>query len=214
MIALIMYDEWQTSAGGPMHSFEADPKLIPPVWLASETSSGYEIPCAVERTSANPVGRIEFTPTVPISQIVLEIRRRSGLTWDELGDLFGVSRRNVHYWANGKPVSADHEWMLHQCLAVVRRLDNGEQKITRSRLFAVESAATSSIFDLLKNGSFAEATTRTKDVSISERRRVPLSKPRHPPAPQFLLEAEQERPDFPAKGRIARAVQSSGKAEP
>ena len=209
MTAQIMYDYRQTSAYGPMHSSEADLKFAP-LRLASETSSGYEIPRAVERTSADPVEQIELT--APISQIVLEIRRRSGLTWDELGGLFGVSRRSVHYWANGKPVSADRELMLHRCLAVVRHLDPGEQNITRSRLFAVESAATSSIFDLLKNGFFAEATTRAKDASLSERR--PLSKPRRPPAPQFLLEAEQERPDFPSKGRIARAIRISKRQSP
>ena len=213
MSAQVLYDERQTSAGSPMYSFEPGSRLIS-LWSVSKTNSGHEIPRSAERTSANPVGQIEYTPTAPTSEIVLEIRRRSALTWDELGDLFGVSRRSVHYWANGKPLSADHERMLHKCLAVVQHLDHGEQKITRFRLFAIEGAATLSIFDLLKNGSFAEAITRVKDASIPERRHVPLSKPRRPPVPQRLLEAEQERPDFSARARVARAVRVSGKAGP
>ena len=30
-----------------------------------------------------------------------ELRRISGLTWKQLGELFNVSRRNIHFWANG-----------------------------------------------------------------------------------------------------------------
>ncbi|MYE02765.1 MAG: helix-turn-helix transcriptional regulator [Alphaproteobacteria bacterium] len=40
---------------------------------------------------------------------LFEIRRLSGLTWQELADLFGVSRRTVHNWANGARPSAEHK---------------------------------------------------------------------------------------------------------
>ena len=58
----------------------------------------------VDRTTANPAGSFDFLlgPAESTAEAIMEIRRRSGLTWQELGDLFDVSRRSIHHWANGK----------------------------------------------------------------------------------------------------------------
>ena len=45
-------------------------------------------------------------------QAISELRRISGLTWEQLGELFEVSRRSVHFWASGKPLNAANEQRL------------------------------------------------------------------------------------------------------
>ena len=143
------------------------------------------------------------------AEAIMELRRRSGLTWEELGDLFGVSRRSVHHWANGKPVAASHGRPIHRMLAVVRQLDRGDQAGTRALLLAVDRGMEVSALDLLKRGRFDEAMGRIVDVPALAPRRVPLSRAargaRRPQAPALLLGAEQERPDVPAKARAVRA---------
>ena len=162
-----------------------------------------------ERTAAGPTGQIEYVPTESTAEAVMEIRRRSGLTWEELGDLFDVSRRSVHHWANGKPVSAGNDRMIRRMLAAVRHLDQGDQIGTRALLLAVDRAMGVSALNLLKDGRFDEAMGRVEGVRAPEPDRTPLSSAawdaRRPQAPKLLLEAEQERPDLPVKARVARA---------
>ena len=92
----------------------------------------------------------EFT-----SDAIAELRRTSGLTWDQLGRLFGVSRRSVHFWASGKPMNAANEQHLLQVLDVVRRADRGDARSNRAVLFEVSENGTP--FDLLASKRFDEA---------------------------------------------------------
>ena len=59
-----------------------------------------------------------------------------------------------------------------------------------------------------KHGRFDQATGRVEGVPAHESPRIPLSRAareaRRPPAPALLLEADQERPDIPAKARVVR----------
>ena len=165
------------------------------------------VPC-VERTAAGPTGQIEHVPAESTAKAIMEIRRLSGLTWEELGDLFDVSRRSVHHWANGKPVSARHDHTIRRMQAAIRHLDQGEQARTRALLLTVDQAIGVSTFDLLRGGSFDEAVGRVEGVRRAERQRIPLSSAawdaRRPQAPALLLAAEQERPDIPSKARAFR----------
>ncbi len=164
--------------------------------------------CAA-RTAACPAGQIDFTPAESTAEAIMEIRRRSGLTWEELGDLFNVSRRSVHHWANGKPVTADHDRTIRRMLAAVRHVDRGERAGTRATLLAVDRATGVSPLDLLKAGRFEEAMGRIEGIWMPEPPRISLSRAaqdaRRPPAPALLLGAEQDRPDIQAKARAARA---------
>ena len=170
---------------------------------------GATVALCSERTTAGPTGQIEHVPAQSTAEAIMEIRRRSGLTWEELGDLFDVSRRSVHHWANGKPVTASHERMIRRMLAAVRHLDRGDQVSTRALLLTVDQAMGVSALDLLKDGRFDEAVGRVAGVPALEPHRIPLSSAardaRRPQAPALLLEAEQERPDVPARARAARA---------
>ena len=97
-----------------------------------------------------PENASEFT-----SDAITELRRTSGLTWDQIGRLFGVSRRSVHFWASGKPMNAANEQHLLQVLDVVRQADRGDARGNRAVLFEVSAGSTP--FDLLASKRFDEA---------------------------------------------------------
>src|SRR5712691_12681030 len=87
------------------------------------------------------------------SAAILELRRRSGLTWDQLARLFGITRRSLHFWASGKPLTPAHEERLHRLLATVRRLDRGSAHENRTLLLGVHADGRIP-FDLLVAGQY------------------------------------------------------------
>ena len=218
-----LYDAWDapTFAPGPMRRAGSASTIA--TMLATTTASdaatsnGYEAPRSVERTTAGPPGQIRFAPAESTAEAILEIRRRSGLTWEEMSDLFDVSRRSIHHWASGKSVSARRERALRRALAAIRRLDRGDQAGTRARLLAVDHSTGLSVLDMMREGRFDEITARTEEARPPAPLRVPLSreaqKARRPPSPPFLLEAEQDRPDIPARARAVRAVRPPAKTD-
>jgi hypothetical protein len=173
------------------------------------TGSTYSSYFPFERTAAGPFGQLDSAPARTTAEAVLEIRRRSGLIWEELSDLFDVSRRSVHHWASGKVVSAKHERIIRQMLAAIRHLDRGNVAGTRALLLTTDALGISAL-DLLKVGNYEEALPRAEPRVIPEQRRMPLSKAaqdaRRPPAPGLLLGADQEPADIPAKARVARSA--------
>jgi hypothetical protein len=50
------------------------------------------------------------------------IKANSGLTWEQLGKVFGVSRRAVHMWSNGGRLNESNARRLREFSAVVRAL--------------------------------------------------------------------------------------------
>lgn len=109
-------------------------------------------PRTIDSTDSNVAGRIAFLapPSAESpAQSVLEIRRITGMTWDDLGTLFGVTRRSVHHWASGKPVNAKNEHRIRKTLHTFRSLDRGSVSSTRALVFAPNTAGVS-IFDLLQ----------------------------------------------------------------
>ena len=164
----------------------------------------------VERTASDPAGRFDFLlgPAESTAEAIMEIRRRSGLTWQELGELFDVSRRSIHHWANGKPVSAGNDRTIRRMLAAIRYLDRGSQRDTRALLLSVDQATGVSPLDLLQAGRFDDATAPVPGDLPPEPHRLPLSPAardaRRPPAPALILGAEQDRPDIPARARTVQ----------
>lgn len=209
----------QTSPGGTAHRSSLATVITAIVLVAPSlepaTASTYEVPSFFERTASGPDGQIVPVPSESTGEAVLEIRRRSGLTWEQLGYLFDVSRRSVHHWASGKPVTPDHERIIRRMLASIRRLDQGSQVATRARLLAVDEDVGVSTLDLLKEGRFGEAGGRTGGKWSPGHRLAPLSREaqdaRRPPAPALLLEADQDRPDIPAKARTVAALRTPKK---
>lgn len=91
-------------------------------------------------------------PAVHDSQDVAEIIRqtkvRSGLTWDQLAEVFGVSRRAVHGWAAGARMNARHAetlaW-LEQLLARVE--ESGDPDTTRAILLQRIASMSAELID-------------------------------------------------------------------
>lgn len=185
---------------------------------APATASTYQQLYPVERTAAVPAGEIKLRQmeTTPAAAL-LEIRRRSGLTWEELGDLFSVSRRSVHHWASGKVVSSGHEQRIRRTLAVLRVLDFREFVHARDFLLSSDGQGVAPI-ELLKAGEFGEVISRggsSADKTVAQTL-TPLSRgaeaARQPTPPASLMDAIQDRPPIAAKGRIARTVRVVPKA--
>ena len=178
---------------------------------ASWTATAYWSPQPVGRTSAAPDGQIASAPAETIAKCVLEIRRRSGLTWDEIGGFFQVSRRSVHHWANGKPVSANHDPAIRQVLAAIRHIDRGSQADTRVRLLQIDPATGTSLLGRIRREGFAAVHSGKMDWA-PQRSQTPLSQEvreaRRPPPPAKLLQAEIKCPRTLAKARAVCAVRT------
>ena len=82
------------------------------------------------------------------AEAVKSLRERSGLTWDELARLFGVSRRSVHNWATGGRMTSKHANRLTALTASVDKVDTGSSDATRNVLLTPDSQGRS-LFDAL-----------------------------------------------------------------
>lgn len=181
--------------------------------LEQATANTYSMWVEADSTVSGPSGLLPARlpeDTQSSASAILEIRRRSGLTWDELAYLFDVSRRSVHHWASGKPVSASHHRQIRRMLAAIRHIDQGEAARTRDFLLAPDASGESRL-DLLSRNRFEEATARV----LTGRAPVPpiltplsesARRARRPAPPASLLDASQDRPVAPAKARVAAAV--------
>jgi DNA-binding transcriptional regulator YiaG len=144
-----------TSAGEPITTkvvFQTLTSL-----LIVGTSSGFPAATAAQmRPFASRTDTGLPTATAPDTvSILTTLRRRSGLTWDQLAELFAVSRRSVHFWASGRPINAGHLVRLTEAAKLVKRLDHGDPGLTRAALFAPQPDG-STAFSRLKEGRYAE----------------------------------------------------------
>lgn len=136
-----------------------------------------------------------------------ELRRLTGITWDQLARLFKVSRRSVHFWASGKSMNQSNEEHLRRLLAVIRKIDRGSASANRAALLAVHEDG-SIPFDLLVAEQYERVAAL---LGPGEARRVQTPKvspeamsPRAPPPPEELVDALQDR-IHPASGRLLTA---------
>jgi len=109
-------------------------------------------PPLVDRTTAGaPLAAVPSAAGPAIS----ELRRISGLTWDQLARLFGLSRRSLHYWASGGALTAANEEHLQRLLAATRKIDRGTASENRAALLAVDGDEAP--LDLLARGQYDRA---------------------------------------------------------
>lgn len=86
------------------------------------------------------------TAGAELSDLARQVRRihaRSGLTWEQLARLFGVSRRAVHNWANGGRMTARHAEELTWLVRVIDTLPGTDSNARRAQLFSPGSDGTS-----------------------------------------------------------------------
>ncbi len=180
----------------------------------SGTVASYYIPRATDATSSYPRPQLQLVPNETTAEAILEIRRLGGLKWEEIGNLFRVSRRSVHNWANGQPTTAIHEQSIRQALKIIRRIDTGSQEQNRSQLLTQNSSG-QSLFEILRANRFKEAA-ELLSPSRAMQRPLPLAPSaqaaRRPPSPAYFLEAIQDPPHTPSsRTRIANVVRIAKK---
>lgn len=201
-----------TSAAGAMLMRQVrEPVLIGCMLAGLGTSTAHAAPPevgwmshrSVEQTTAGAV----VLSVQPAGAAIGELRRLSGLTWDQLARIFSVSRRSLHFWASGKPMSPSNEEHLQRVLAVVRKIDRGAPSANRTALLGVREDG-SIPFDLLVAGDYERALSllgpgdarRASPPKLSEEARAA----RAPRPPEELVGALQDR-IHPTSGRLLAA---------
>jgi DNA-binding transcriptional regulator YiaG len=202
-----------TSAGGAMLLMRQvrEPILASVLFVGLGTSAAVVPPPEVLSHLQRPVDQTNAGTSLPASVsargAIAELRRLSGLTWDQLARLFNVSRRALHFWASGKPMAPSNEEHLQRLLAVMRKIDRGTASANRALLLAAREDGTFP-FDMLAIGEYDRVLAL---LATGEVRRVTPSglteterAARTPPRPEDLVGALQDR-IHPSSGRLRAA---------
>ena len=88
---------------------------------------------------------------------IFELRRLTGLTWEELAALLSVARRSLHLWANGGAINTVNERHVRDLLMAMRELDRGTARENRALLLAPLRDGDITIGDLLRGQDFSGA---------------------------------------------------------
>jgi DNA-binding transcriptional regulator YiaG len=102
---------------------------------------------------------IKAAPEIATGSAIMEVRRLSGLTWEQLSALLGVARRSLHFWASGKPLNAPNEERVAKLLACVRMIARGSARETRALLLDPQSDGQIPL-DLLSRGEYEPVVAR------------------------------------------------------
>lgn len=109
-----------------------------------------------------PEALVQTTAGAPVvvadgagEEAIGELRRLSGLTWEQLAELFGVSRRALHFWASGRPMASHNAEHLRRSLAVVRMLDRGSAAENRALLLGYANNGVRAA-EMLANGEYEQ----------------------------------------------------------
>ncbi|MEZ6024411.1 MAG: hypothetical protein R3C16_13580 [Hyphomonadaceae bacterium] len=129
-------------------------------FAAASTTAAFALPAIEQRTSANydtlvpsALG-VRGSQAATTSALVFDLKRVSGLTWDELAGALGVSRRTLHFWANGGAINARNEQRLRRAAQVVENSALENARLTRELL--MQPLGDGLLIDLLRNERFDE----------------------------------------------------------
>jgi DNA-binding transcriptional regulator YiaG len=204
-----------TTASVPLPSLNGAAPLMVGLMLGLGTSSYLGVPAEIAILSPRVSGQTTSSMMTPVSPsagpAIAELRRLSGLTWEQLSRLFKVSRRSLHFWASGKAMTPANEEHLQRLLAVMRGCNRGSAGANRTALLTAHAGGDIP-FDLLENAEY-ELAAALLGASGARERRAPrptadLVAARAPRPPEQLVGALQDRP-YPASGRFV-----AGKAVP
>lgn len=201
-----------TSGAGAMFMRQMrEPALLGCMLAGLGTSSAHAAPPnpvhvlqrSVDQTASGARVASAQTPGAAIG----ELRRLSGLTWEQLARVFRVSRRALHFWASGKPMAPSHEEHLQRVLAVIRQIDRGAGSLNRTALLTVGEDGVMPL-DHLETGDFDRALSLLGPGG-AKRFVAPEMSPearaaRAPRPPAELVGALQDR-IHPTSGRLLAA---------
>lgn len=201
-----------TSADGPMARLSVPEQVWAGLALtmgfaASEVTSSESqrtsIPNVVEQTSAGA----SVVPVERQGAAIAELRRLSGLTWDQLAKLFDVSRRALHFWASGKAMTSANQEHLQRVLGFVRQIDRGSASANRAALVTVDKDGVLPL-DLLRRAEYERAARmlgrgRARRVAVPKISNAAMAA-RAPRPPAELAGALEDRVPRPS-GRLLAA---------
>lgn len=114
----------------------------PPIF-GGRTIRGELAPMLSDTSPARTAPPIETAAPRSDRAEIAWIKEHSGLTWDQLGKVFGVSRRAVHMWANGGRLNETNAQRLREFGSIIERLETEMPAATpeaiRARLNQVET---------------------------------------------------------------------------
>lgn len=125
-----------------------------------------------------------------------ELRKTSGLTWEQVAKLFNVSRRSIHFWASGQTLASDNEEKLNRLLGVIRYIDRGSASLNR-KLLLNPNADGELPLDQLISGEYDKVRENLGRGNPPKRPKLtPLSEEeselRRPLLPEILIDALQD----------------------
>ena len=187
--------------------------LVVASMLGTPTTGYANLQASIERTSAAPSSALfpsnSLDTTPSTARSILAIRQLANLTWDETAKVFGVSRRSVHLWANGRHPSGDQERKLNRVLGILSEHQNLIPSVFREKLMASARPGTL-FFDLLCNDEFG--AFQDLFSAVNETGQYPLpsqtfeTTSHSPPPPILLLDALQDRPVTAGKALAKKSV--------
>ncbi len=125
-----------------------------------------------------------------------ELRKTSGLTWEQVAKLFNASCRSIYFWASGQPLASDNEEKLNRLLGVIRYIDRGSASLNR-KLLLNPNADGELPLDQLISGEYDKVRENLGRGNPSKRPQLrPLSEEeselRRPLSPEILIDALQD----------------------
>jgi DNA-binding transcriptional regulator YiaG len=143
---------------------------------------------------------------------ITELRRLTGLTWDQFATLFGVSRRAVHFWASGKAMTATNDEHLQRSLGCLRIVNRGSTLANKEALFSPVGAGITP-FDLLvqhQYEEFIDTLGRAVHGMSAPMKFTRVSSDRLPRPPYVMASAREDavhqEAGSPRPGRVVRAA--------
>ena len=169
--------------------------------------TGAEAPAQVP-TTYQAWTQVPFHVAPPVANPMAELRRRSGLTWEQIAQVVGVERRTLHFWETGRGMRPVHEERLQRLLQFIRKVDRGSSAATRELLLDVSQGTM--LKDLLAEGRLDEAWVRVAGLS---------QLPSEPRPAALDARVRDSRQDLPLAERLDLrdapvALQPAGPAKP
>ena len=192
----------------------SDPGLMAQVWSQTSPmpspprlalSPGLLLGCGLR-----PISSAERAPEPKRPDWVNEIRRLSGLTWEQLADVLGVTRRTLHNWSNGLPMSRSHEQRLAQTRSVLRAIDRGSASENRATLLAPTPDG-ETLLDLLSREDYKSVLTQAGTISTAPqaKARRSVGVPSATPLPPAIAANAREDSVHKTPSRPSRRVPRS-----
>ena len=112
----------------------------------ASTGSAAPKPQADPRAVAPGPERLVVAPVQPAAPVtsaerIEALHARTGLTWQQLARLFGVSRRAVHMWASGNRMSSTNLERLDRVEAAVEAVGELDPELARQALMSRRGGA-------------------------------------------------------------------------